>query len=495
MRERGELLPDFLRTAARPGDASTTESGASPATVSLRLLLRTSTFQLTVIYATLFAASVLMLFGVLYWFTLGSLNRQINATIEAEISGLAEQYQRQGLSGLVDVVAQRVRRDTEGRSVYLFADANREPLAGNLREWPDGVQSDDGWFEFERTMSSGTVAPVRARVLAVGANLRLMVGLDIHELVQLEHVFERAAIVGVGMVILLALAGGVLMSLSAQRRVSTINRTARQIIGGDLSQRVPITGSRDEYDSLASNINDMLDQIESLLDGVRHVGDSIAHDLKTPLTRLRNRLEKLAIAGSPDLSDLGECVEESDRLLATFNALLRIARIESGAYRAAFRDVNLSEIMRDTCDFYRAAAEDRQVTLTGRGKRDTRLFGDRELLAQALTNLLDNAIKYTPRGGGVEVRVDAAGGVCRLVVSDSGPGIPATEIGNVVRRFVRLDAARSEPGNGLGLALVRAVVDQHHGRLLIENAHPGLRVTMELPQTPNGNGGCQGASA
>lgn len=459
------------------------EPSTGPGPISLRLLLRTSTFQLTVIYATLFAISVLMLFGVLYWFTIGSLNRQINATIEAEISGLAEQYQRQGLSGLIDVVAQRVRRDTEGRTVYLFADANLEPLAGNLRHWPEGTQSTDGWLEFERPASGGTAVPVRARVLAVGPNLRLMVGLDIRELVQLERVFERAAILGVGLVILLALAGGILMSLSAQRRVSTINRTARQIIGGDLSRRVPITGSHDEYDSLATNINDMLDQIETLLDGVRHVGDSIAHDLKTPLTRLRNRLEKLSIGGPPEPAAIAECVDESDRLLSTFNALLRIARIESGAYRAAFREVDLTEIMQDSCDFYRAAAEDRQVSLTCQGETHARLFGDRELLAQALTNLLDNSIKYTPRGGRVEVAVETGQDACRLVVSDSGPGVPPEELGNVERRFVRIDAARSEPGNGLGLALVRAVVDQHHGRLLIENGNPGLRVTMELPRT------------
>lgn len=477
----GEHSPAHGGTGDEDGNSL---SGAAPRSESAspRMLLRTSTFQLVIIYASLFAISALVLFGVLYWFTIGSLNRQINATVDAEISGLAEQYERQGLAGLIDVVAQRVRRDTTGRSVYLFADANLTPLAGNLREWPQGSQSSGGWIEFERATGDDRVVPIRARVLAVGRNLRLLVGLDVRELAELENVFERAAIVGVGLIMLLGLGGGILMSRSAQRRVSAINRTARQIIGGDLSRRVPVSGSHDEYDSLAVNINDMLDQIESLLDGVRHVGDSIAHDLKTPLTRLRNRLEKLAVAGTPDASGLRECVEESDRLLATFNALLRIARIESGAYRAAFCEVNLADIVRDACDFYRAAAEDRQVSLDWRGDADTKLFGDRDLLAQALTNLLDNAIKYSPGGGAVRVSVENRTGYCVLSVSDSGPGIPPGEIGNVERRFVRLDAARSEPGNGLGLALVRAVVEQHHGRMRIENTTPGLRVSLELPK-------------
>jgi signal transduction histidine kinase len=291
----------------------------------------------------------------------------------------------------------------------------------------------------------------------------------------------------VGAVLVLALVGGVLMSLSAQRRVSAINRTARQIIGGDLSQRVPVTGSRDEYDSLAVSINAMLDQIESLLESVRHVGDSIAHDLKTPLTRLRNRLEKLAVAGAVDPSDLEQCVGESDRLLATFNALLRIARIESGAYRAAFGKVDLAGILRDVCDLYQPAAEDRHVSLHYDATHPVEIFGDRELLAQAVTNLLDNAIKYTSAGGQVEVTIEVAEQACRLVVRDTGPGIPLGEIDNVQRRFVRLDGARSEPGNGLGLALVRAVVDQHRGRLQIENRSPGLEVSIELSKSPGGS--------
>jgi signal transduction histidine kinase len=262
-----------------------------------------------------------------------------------------------------------------------------------------------------------------------------------------------------------------------------MNRTARRIIGGDLTERIPVTGARDEYDGLAGNINAMLDQIESLLGHVRHVGDSVAHDLKTPLTRLRNRLEALASSRSCSPEDLSECVAESDRLLATFNALLRIARIESGAYRAAFQFVELTEIVGDTCDLYQAAADEKEIMLHLVCDAAVPMFGDRELLAQATANLLDNAVKYTPAGGRIDVAVRYDGETARVVVSDNGPGVPSGEMSRIQQRFVRLDAARSAPGNGLGLSLVQAVVDQHQGRLLIDDNKPGLRLTIELPRS------------
>jgi len=447
-------------------------------------LLRTSTFQFALVYASLFTLSVLALFAFLYWWSVGDLNRQIDATIEAEISGLVEQYERDGIGGLMSVVAERSVRDRERDSVYLLVDGNLRRLAGNLEGWPVGITTAGHWYEFERATAQGDAIPVRALVLTVGGNLWLLVGRDTRNRVQLQRVFERAGTLGIVISLLLALAGGLLMSISARRRVAAINRTAGQIMGGDLSQRVVLTGADDEYDELAGNINAMLDQIENLLDGMRHVGDSIAHDLKTPLTRLRNRLESLAVGELGDDGGLEQCVAESDRLLAMFSALLRISRIESGAYRAAFADFDLAEAVRDICEVYQAAADERQIELLCRAEDPVAVYGDRELLAQALTNLLDNAIKYTPRGGRVEVRAAREGVLRSLVVADSGPGVPDEEIANLHKRFVRLDNARSEPGNGLGLALVHAVVEQHHGTLVISNRHPGLEVRLELPETP-----------
>jgi signal transduction histidine kinase len=225
----------------------------------------------------------------------------------------------------------------------------------------------------------------------------------------------------------------------------------------------------------------MLDQIEHLLAGMRHVGDSVAHDLRGPITRLRNRLETVAAADNPKREDLADCVVQLDQVLATFNALLRIARVESGAYRSAFTTVDLAPIVRDVCELYQAAAEERQVTLQAATAPSVEIFGDRELLAQVLTNLVDNAVKYTPAGGMVRVELERAGDTARLRVADSGPGIPAGDRARVLLRFTRLDRARSQPGNGLGLALVNAVTLQHHGRLTLGDNAPGLVVTVELP--------------
>jgi len=445
-------------------------------------LFRTSAFQLTLLYVVLFSVSVFALFAFIYWSTVGYLERQTNAIIEAEITGLAEQYERRGLQGLVEVVAERVRRDTEGRSVYLFADANLRPLAGNLNYWPQDVPDAGGWVTFAEVQRNGQSIPVRARILRVGQSLRLMVGRDIRELARIMVVFRRALVLGSSVTLALSLVGGILLSLSARRRIANINRTTRRIMAGDLSQRVPVTGSWDEQDELARNVNAMLDQIESLLAGIRHVGDSIAHDLRGPLTRLRNKLETLSAQAAPDRNGLAQCVEQADGLLATFNALLRIARVESGAYRSAFERVDMSRVVADVCDLYHAAADEQQVKLSCDCGSEALVFGDRELLAQALTNLLDNALKYTPGPGSVDVALAKAPQQVCVTVADTGPGIPEHERERALERFARLDEARTLTGNGLGLALVKAIAEQHDGRLVLADNEPqGLRVTMELP--------------
>jgi signal transduction histidine kinase len=446
-----------------------------------RRLFRTSVFQLTLAYAALFAISVGALSAIVYWTTFGYLERQNNAVIEAEINGLSEQYERSGLAGLADLINERVERDTERRSVYLLADAIGRPLAGNV-DWPATADTATGeWLDFVKRDSRGNETPVRAALLRVGPGFRLLVGRDIRELAAIRNVLRSAAMYGITLALALAIIGGLLMALSAQRRLAALSRTTRQIMAGDLSQRAPLNGSNDEHDELATNVNAMLDQIENLLSGMRHVADSVAHDLRGPLTRLRNRLETLAGADQPSHEDLTECVRQLDQVLATFNALLRIARVESGAYRSAFKPVDLAPIVRDVCELYQAAADDRHLQLVGAPSGAVEVFGDRELLAQALTNLLDNAVKYTPSGGTIRVSLEQDGDKARLSVADSGPGVPETDRNRVLQRFTRLDQARSQPGAGLGLALVNAVTMQHHGRLQLGDNRPGLVVTLELP--------------
>jgi signal transduction histidine kinase len=442
-------------------------------------LFHTSVFRLTLAYMALFALSVGALSAFVYWATLGYLDTQTNAIIEAEVSGLYEQFERRSVRGLADVIEERVTRDTEGRSYYLLADAIGRPLAGNVESWPIGVGDARGqWVDFVQRDSD---TPVRAMLLPVGPGFQLLVGRDIRELTAIRQLLRNAAFYGITLTLALALLGGVALALSAERRLAEINRTTRQIMAGDLSRRAPVKGSGDEHDELAQHINAMLDQIQSLLEGMRHVGDSVAHDLRGPITRLRNRLETVAADERPRREDLADCVAQLDQVLATFNALLRIARVESGAYRSAFTTVDLQPIVRDVCELYQAAAEERQVALRAEARESVEVYGDRELIAQVLTNLVDNAVKYTPPGGVVRIDLTRSGDRAQLRVADSGPGIPAEDRARVLQRFTRLDRARSQPGNGLGLALVNAVTLQHHGRLLLTDNAPGLAVTVELP--------------
>jgi signal transduction histidine kinase len=445
----------------------------------LRTLFRTSVFQLTLVYMALFAVSAVGLLAFIYWSTFGYIERQTNAVIEAEIEGLREQYLQ---GNLIEAIDARVRDEADERSVYLLADGIGARQAGNLPYWPRELDSYAGeWVDFTMYDEAGREMPVRAMILRVGLGHRLLVGRDTRELTRVKQVFRRALVYGITLTLALSLLGGLLVARSAQRRLADLNRTTRQIMAGDLSRRAPLTGSNDEHDELAANINAMLDQISNLLEGMRHVGDSVAHDLRGPLTRLRNRLETLAAAEHPSREDLAECVQQVEHVLDTFNALLRIARVESGAHRSAFAPVDLGRIVRDVAELYQAAADERRITLTCECRAAVEVFGDRELLAQALTNLLDNAVKYTPPGGAVALVLERTADTAVLRIADTGPGIPAEDRERVLQRFTRLDQARSLPGNGLGLALVKAVAQQHHGRLTLGDDGPGLVVTLELP--------------
>lgn len=449
--------------------------------VRLPQFTRTGAFQLALIYAGLFATSVALIFAFIFWSTVGYLERQTTATIEAEIRGLAEQFNRRGLKGLVEVVAERVRRDPDGRSVYLFADNNLRPLAGNLNRWPAELNRTAGWVNFSREEGDRSVA-IRARILAVTPELTLLVGRDIRELENIRHVFEQTIAFGAGATLILALLGGMLVGISSRRRIADINRMTRRVVAGDMTERIPSAGDKDEYDELINSLNAMFDQIRSLLDNVRHVGDGVAHDLRTPLTRLRTRLEALTAKGTANASELGDCLVEADSLLATFTAILRIARLESRAWQSAFERTDLAKLARDVGELYEAVAEDRGIHFDCARTEPAWAMADRELIAQALTNLLDNALKYCGEPGHVALRVETTAEHIRLLVSDNGTGIPAADRERVTNRFVRLETARDRPGNGLGLPLVKAVAEQHRGALILGDNHPGLVATLEIPR-------------
>ncbi|MGQ9372100.1 sensor histidine kinase [Azospirillum sp. ST 5-10] len=453
-------------------------------------LLRTTTFRLALLYLGLFAASVMVILWVVWRTTAGFLEAQVTDSIAGDIELLREEYRFGGLGRLIDTVRDR-SDDPHTNAMYLVLSPHGAPLAGNLSGWPQAVPDGDGWMHFQVAPTGGPrgePATARAQGFALPGGLKLLVGRDMSELDSLRG--RIAASLGWVLAVTAALgvAGGLLLSRGALTRIEAINRTTRRIMAGDLAERVARSGSGDEIDQLAGNLNAMLDQIVRLMDGLRHVSESVAHDLRTPLTRMRSRIELVLLHDTDDAEvyrgALQETIAEADGLLATFRALLSIAEAEGGRRGTEFETVDLAELARSAADLYEPVAEEKGLAFTVTlpdGPVPVR--GNPHLLSQAVANLLDNAVKYTGAGGRVDLRVEGAADhqAGRVVVADSGPGIPAEQRERVVQRFVRLDTARATPGNGLGLSLVDAVARLHEARLEFADNAPGLTVALVLP--------------
>ena len=447
-------------------------------------LLQSSTFRLAVLYMALFGASVAVLLTFIYWSTAGYMALQTDDTIEAEVTGLAERYGISGLDGLVRSIDERISRKPNGDAVYLLTDDELTPLIGNLDRWPKVARDSDGWLNFnlEQATDDGEVTHrARARPFTLRGGYRLLVGRDMHELDATRNLIVRAIAWGLAITVMMALAGGIMLSRRTMRRLEAINETSRRIMRGDLSRRIPSRRSDDDFDQLADNLNGMLDTIERLMEDVRRVTDNVAHDLRTPLTRLRNRLEELQGSSGLDKTRVEAALADADGLLNTFNALLRIANIESGRRRAAFENISLDDVMRDVTELYEPLAEEKEQTLDVSVSKNVHVSGDRDLLFQAIANLLDNAIKYTPRGGDIRVSLEDGAAGPRIRIVDSGPGIPEQSREQVFKRFFRLEESRHTPGNGLGLSLVEAVARLHRADIEL-GGEPGLDVSMVFPK-------------
>ncbi|MBL8198334.1 MAG: HAMP domain-containing histidine kinase [Chromatiales bacterium] len=448
-------------------------------------LIRTSTFQLAWWYMGIFGSSALILVGYIYWQTNGYLEQQTNATISAEIRGLTEQFRQSGGPGVEAVIRDRVVRDPARSTLYLLLTADQRPVLGNLAGWPPGQLDADGWYRFTLVNQENRRVPFQGQILQVNDDYRLLVAKEQSNLEATRQLINRVYILTLAIGLLLALLGGIVLSSSVTRRVDAINRTSREIMAGRLQRRMPVRGINDEFDQLADNLNAMLDRIDSLIDSVRAVTDNIAHDLRTPLTRLRGRLESLAL--QPEISEtvrneLNATITDADHLLATFRALLRIARIESGTHDEAWTDIDMGALLHDAWELYHAVGEEKEITVH-LGAASGHMRGDRDLIFQAVSNLLDNAIKYSPAGSDVRLEMRDDGGLLTIIVSDQGPGVPEAERGKVLDRFYRTATVTGIPGSGLGLSLVNAIARHHGGQLILADNAPGLRVLLELPKT------------
>lgn len=451
--------------------------------MGLKQQLRTTTFLLTLRYMVLFFVSATILMAVINWAITGYIERRADQSLETAVRTFTELFRLGGLPAIEPLINARQAAENPGEALYLIVDQRYQFVAGNLPAWPQLQPAPEGWFAFAYPSADGSTAPARGRVVALPGGW-LLVAREVQALGALEQVLERAFLLVLGVSLVLALVGGLLMSADVLKRVNAINTASRQIMAGDLSQRMPVSDTRDEFDALSGNLNAMLDQIESLMSSVRHMSDNVAHDLRTPLTRLRNRLETLrARATAGDTDDIDACLEDADSLLSTFASLLSIARIESGASGEALQDVDLTAVTRDACELYQAVAENKDIELSCEADPNARILGDRNLVFQALTNLLDNAIKYTPPGGRVSARAAPVEDSVMLTVTDSGPGIPEGQLTQVLDRFYRVDESRSAPGAGLGLSLVNAIASRHHATLTLEDNGPGLRVSLAFPSS------------
>jgi signal transduction histidine kinase len=464
---------------------------------SVGQLWRTTTVRLTALFALIFVLFAIALLAFISWQSSVQIQRQQAADIDREITAVQRIDRMRGFRAVILAVDRLARNP--GPGIYYLGSPTGQPLVGNVSDLPPEIIQIPGTYSFDYDRpqpfdaDAGEAGPppgfAIVRSVELESGMRLVVGRDVVERRGFTAIIVQGFAWGVGGILLASIIAGLVTARRVLRRIDTISGTATKIMSGNLSERVPVTKRNDEFDGLATNLNLMLDRIEALLQGLKEVTDNVAHDLKTPLNRLRNKAEAALREGTgPEAQReaLETTIAESDKLIRTFNALLMIARAEAGAPSGAFAEVDVSGVASDVAELYEPVAEEAGMSLETAIAPGVTLRANRELIGQALVNLIENALKYHegPDGtaGKISVGLRETRGRVLIEVADNGPGIPTEERGRVVERFVRLEKSRTEPGSGLGLSLVAAVARLHRGELRLEDNHPGLKAVIDLPR-------------
>ena len=446
-------------------------------------------FRLTTLYVLLFAASVAILFALVWLVTSRSMLAQIAANVEREAISLADEYRVTGAEAAAASIERRLQRG--GLAYYLLQGPNGLWIAGNIAPVSPVLGPLDLRVRLQSRGQDGsgqTAADLRDAIgygVLVGDGTFVLAGEDVRRLEAARRAILTAFAAGGGMSVILAILGGLVLSRGFLRRVDAVNETARMIMAGQLDARAAVRENGDELDRLAANLNAMLDRIQSLMESLKQISSDVAHDLRTPLARLRQNLESAratAQTAEEFRASTDAAIGETEALLETFSALLRIAQIESGSRKSGFATVGLSELFELVATTFAPVAEDQGQRLVSDIEGGAAVSGDRELLLQLATNLVENAIRHTPKGTTIELKVRRSAGEIVAGVADSGPGIPAEERAKVFRRFYRLESSRTTPGSGLGLALVAAVAELHGARLRLLDHAPGLVVEVRFPE-------------
>ncbi len=446
-------------------------------------MLRNSKTRLILASSVLGAGATALVLMLFYWAAYAIFEAETREVVNAELTGLADDYQSLGVLGLGRAIERRLENADERDAVYLLTDAYGRTIAGNLQTWPPTVVPGSGWVELELFRTDGNQSVrVSAASISLQNNERLLVGRDSAGRARFERALVQAAGLAVVAAIVLSLVTGWLLSRLVFNRIADISRTADDIVSGDLGGRVPIRGSGDEFDRLSATLNAMFDRIEALIRNLRTTTDSLAHDLRSPLTRLRTHVEQLALEDltEQERRDLALRMQsEADHLLSIFTAMTEISRAEAGLGRADFETVDLLSIAMGIAELYEPVASERNINIQTMGSAKP-FLGNAPLLAQALSNLVENALRYAPSGSAIKIVLQNVDDVVSVCVSDRGPGIPDEYLTRAIKRFVTLDDSRADRGTGLGLALVSAIAQLHHGNLHLTNNDPGLKAEMTL---------------